>query len=113
MSDVNPYVAQLFQLANSIAVPLTQNLAAQPKTRSPDSINAAFAERLSNNSLNGSGPSDPRVADQSSPRTMLDNINGTVTMGSGDKVQSGASGNMNMSLIAAAAGLAILFFIKR
>jgi len=110
MAEQNPYIAEIFKLANTLAVPLVTTLATQKKGDEPAQLDAAFSQRLYDNSLNGSGPSDPMVANESSPRTMLDAITGRVDS-SNPKTPTG--GNPSMLLLAGVAIVALFLYLRR
>lgn len=77
--QINPYVSRLFDLANTFAVPMVQELAGDAPKATQSSTSAAASvlkERSDYALLNGSGPANPALANDSAPITLAGFISG-------------------------------------
>jgi hypothetical protein len=109
-SKVNPYVSQIFSLANAFAVPLTKEILGTDR-QSAQASSDSLDTRIKWAALNGSGPNDPYQAAMNAPRTLRDFITGgeSATSDSPAPKRSGPP----MVLIILGVVLAAWFIFKR
>lgn len=111
MSEINPYVSKLFDLANTFAPPLVKAISSDRSTQQNTTQAAASTlnEQIQWARLNGSGPADPSLAAQQAPTTLAGFISGS---GNATQQQQTKS-DITKFLWVGALFMALIYFMKR